>query len=407
MIQLNIIVQKFGGTSLASILAREKAVGKILGKVKDGYKVLVVVSAMGRKGDPYSTDTLIEQVKPKRVSKRELDLLLSCGEIISAVVLSNQLSLKGFQAPVLSGQQAGILTDENFGDAEIIDIDPINIREKLEKHEILVVAGFQGATKKGDTTTLARGGSDISAIALAQALGAEYVEIYTDVEGIMTADPSLVKEAQPIKNISYWDLHFLAKNGAEIVHPKAVEMAENSNLPLIIKNTFSNNQGTLIGSFNESFKQYKEGPNEKNSVNALTYKKGKVLVNINYKNIDINELFKKLSFHNIKIDFITLAWDKITLLLDLGAWEKLREVLGWKKTQFFHYKNSCIISFVINCKGNKAEVFNRVLTSLSGQEIPILYLSDISNTFWCLIKEEDMEKALNVLHSDFNSSNQL
>lgn len=386
---------------MASILARQKVVGKILDKVKNGYKVLVVVSAMGRRGDPYATDTLIEKLGPIAVGKREMDLLLSCGEIISAVVLANQLHLEGYQVPVLSGQQAGILTDANFGDAEIIDINPKNIRGKFKKHEIILVAGFQGASREGDITTLARGGSDISAIALGQALNAGHVEIYTDVEGVMTADPSLVKDVQVIRSISYEDLHYLAKNGARVVHPKAVKMAEDSNLPLMIKNTFSDKQGTLVTNLNKDFKKDREGPGRSNLVKALTYEKGKVLVSVHCKNIVINDLISRIIPSSINIDFITWGWDKIILVLGSEAWEKLKEILESAKIQFFHYKDSSIIYFLLNSKENKWKVFENLSRSLGTEDIPVLYLSDISDTFWCLIRERDMEKALNILHNDF------
>lgn len=245
--QLNIIVQKFGGTSMANLKSREKVVEKIITKLEQEYKVLVVVSAMGRRGDSYSTDSLIELVQPKAIGKRELDLLLSCGEIISSVVLANHLALNGYSTFVLSGLQAGILTDNNFGNANIIKVNPNNILNRFKQYKTLIVTGFQGATKDGDITTLGRGGSDITAIALAQAIKSPCVEIYTDVDGVMTADPNVSKDAKIIESITYIDLYNLARTGAKIIHPKAVKMAQDSKIPLIIRNTFNNNPGTYVG----------------------------------------------------------------------------------------------------------------------------------------------------------------
>jgi len=186
---MKILVQKFGGTSVATQERREMAVDKIEGAVKNNYFPVIVVSAIGRYGDPYSTDTLIGLANSvgEGSNPREMDMLMSCGEIISCVVLCNTLKKRGHDSLVLTGGQAGIITDENFGDAEILSVEPDIIFDCIEKNIIPIIAGFQGKSKNGEITTLGRGGSDVTGAIIGEALNAEAVEIYTDVEGVMTA----------------------------------------------------------------------------------------------------------------------------------------------------------------------------------------------------------------------------
>src|SRR5690606_39187414 len=184
--RLRIIVQKFGGSSLAAPEGREAAARRVLQAVREGSRPIVVVSALGRRGDPYATDTLLGLVRAEQAGlpARELDLLLACGEQIAAVIGAAGLRPHGGDAPALTAGQAGIVTDAHFGDARILRVDPEPLRRRLERGQVPVVAGFQGVTEHGDITTLGRGGSDTTAAALAAALGAGAVEIYTDVEGV-------------------------------------------------------------------------------------------------------------------------------------------------------------------------------------------------------------------------------
>ena len=180
---MKIIVQKFGGTSVSSSESRRIVLKKIIDKVKEGYHVVVVVSAMGRKGSPYSTDSLLDLINKEALNPREIDLLLSCGEIISGVTLSSMIREKGYKAKVLTGRLAGIKTNDNFGNAEVLDVDPSNIINSLKDGNIVIVAGFQGVNSNGEITTLGRGGSDITAVVLGKALHCNQVEIFTTEEG--------------------------------------------------------------------------------------------------------------------------------------------------------------------------------------------------------------------------------
>lgn len=244
---MRIVVQKFGGTSVASKRDREAAAKQIEAALANSYGVVVVVSAMGRSGQAYATDTLLSLIdNPHRTSIRDLDMLMSCGEVISAVVFANMLRQRGHRVTVLNGQQAGVITDERFNNANILDVRPSRILEALEKSHVVVVTGYQGISQNGEITTLGRGGSDITALALGAALRAEYVDIFTDVEGIMTADPRIVPSARKLPHITYTDTYTLAHHGAKVIHPRAVQVAEKGDVQFRVRNMYSSDLGTLV-----------------------------------------------------------------------------------------------------------------------------------------------------------------
>jgi aspartate kinase len=223
---------------------------------EQGFKPVVVVSAIGRKGAPYATDTLINvlrEVDPTiEPDPRELDLLIACGEIMSAVIFTHTLKTLGHSAQAFRGGQAGIRTDGVYGNARIVGINPVSIVKSLEQGNIAVVCGFQGVYAPGDgspggeLTTLGRGGSDTTASALGAALKAEAVEIYTDVDGVKTADPDAVPNAPTLRRVTYDEVAEIAHLGAKVVHPRAAEIAMQYDIPLWVKNTFSDDRGTVI-----------------------------------------------------------------------------------------------------------------------------------------------------------------
>ena len=265
---MRVIVQKFGGTSIATPDGRAKVSEKIKEALEQGCKVLAVVSAMGRAGDPYATDTLISLAREisKQVTPRELDLLMACGENIATVVMVQTLKANGIEASAFTGGQAGILTDHQFNNARIVEIKPDNLHQCLAEDRVAVVAGFQGVTTDGEVTTLGRGGSDTTASALGVALNAEVIEIFTDVDGIMTADPRLVPQAKPLTTMTYNEVCEMAHLGAKVVHPRAVEIAMEGRIPLRIRSTFSDAPGTLI--------------TDGNSIGKIEIKGGKVVTGL-------------------------------------------------------------------------------------------------------------------------------
>jgi aspartate kinase len=238
-----LIVQKYGGTSVANA-ERIKNVARRIAQAKDrGDQVVVVVSAMGD-----TTDELIElayQVA-KHPDRRELDHLLSTGEIVSSTLLAMALHGMGYQAISLTGAQAGIRTDATHSRARILKVESKRVVKELDKGNIVIIAGFQGVTEEMDITTLGRGGSDTTAVALAASLGAETCQIYTDVEGVYTADPRLIPEAQKLKEISYEEMLELASYGAKVMHLRAVELGELNNIPILVASSFTDSPGTLI-----------------------------------------------------------------------------------------------------------------------------------------------------------------
>jgi len=238
-----LIVQKYGGTSVATAERIKAVADRIIRTKEAGHRVVVVVSAMGD-----TTDELIalaHQVTDEP-SERELDLLLSTGEIVSCTLMAMALRAKGYEAVALTGPQAGILTEPAYGRAQIIRIEPERIVRELDRGRIVIVAGFQGMTEEFDITTLGRGGSDTTAVALAVIRRADRCEIYTDVDGVFTADPRLVPRARKLAEIDYEEMLELAQQGARVMHPRAVELGAVYNMPIVVRSSFNDNPGTLI-----------------------------------------------------------------------------------------------------------------------------------------------------------------
>ncbi|MBL7166256.1 MAG: aspartate kinase [Dehalococcoidales bacterium] len=238
-----LIVQKYGGSSVADAEKIKNAARRIAATRDEGNEVVVVVSAMGK-----TTDNLVSlayQVN-EHPDDRELDALLSTGELVSSTLLAMALAAMGYQAISLSGAQAGITTTSSHRRARILNIEPRRISKELEKGSIVIVAGFQGITEEMDVTTLGRGASDTTAVALAASLKAEVCQIYTDVEGVYTADPRVVAEAQPLEEIGYEEMLELASHGARVMHGRAVELGELYEVPIQVSSSFTGKPGTLI-----------------------------------------------------------------------------------------------------------------------------------------------------------------
>jgi aspartate kinase len=249
---VSIVVQKYGGSSVADI-ERIRAVGdRVIEARKNGHDVVVVVSAMGD-----ATDDLLGQAHQLTPipNPRELDLLLTAGERITMSLLAIAVNAAGYSAASYTGSQAGIITDTRHGRAKIIDIKPGRIREALGRGAVVIVAGFQGVSTAYDVTTLGRGGSDTTAVALAAALGAEVCEIYTDVAGVFTADPRLVPEARKLHAVSYEEMLEMAAAGAGVLQLRAVEYARGSGVMLHVRSSFSDLDGTWIREEDERMEQ--------------------------------------------------------------------------------------------------------------------------------------------------------
>lgn len=395
---MNVIIQKFGGTSLSTQHRREMVADRIIESIKKGYRPVVVVSAIGRKGDPYATDTLLSLINNSKsnLEKREIDILLCCGEIISAVVLGETMQKRGCKIKVLTGGQAGIITNNNYRNAEIIKVETNRVKKLLEEEITPIVTGFQGITLEGDFTTLGRGGSDVTGAVLGEALNAEFIEIYTDVDGIMTADPRIVPEAKVIYKISYNEVFQFAEQGAKVIHPKAVEYAMRANLPLYIKNSMTNSPGTVITS---------QKDNSGRVVSGITHMPNRTQINVivgeNDCYDDNNDLFTILAKNNISIDLINVFPSSKVFTVDGNETERVLDILKDIGIEYTLIKNCSKIALIGDGMRGVPGVMAIILKTLKQNNIKILQTADSYNTIWCLVSEEDTIRAINSLHGIF------
>lgn len=399
----HIVVQKFGGTSLQSAAARERAIRHIERAIEEGMRPVVVVSAMGRRGDPYATDTLmaLAEAEGGELDARDTDLLLSCGEVISAAVMAQALRRKGLSALALTGAQAGIVTDESFGDARILRIDGERVLQAVEAGRVPVVTGFQGVSLSGEVTTLGRGGSDTTAAALAVRLGAALLEVYTDVDGVKTADPRLVPEAVTLPRATYREVAELAHLGAKVIHPRAVEIAMNGQLPLKIKPTASDGAGTLVSDALPG--NALEGAGDR-PVTGIAYvlDRAQVVVEPPEAGDGAVQLFHALGEAAVSADMIHVAPDRIAFIVEGKALRRVERILenaGW---QYQVKKSVAKVSAVGAGMHGVPGVMARVAACLQREGVPIFQTSDSHANISCLVPEERVREAVVALHEEFH-----
>lgn len=395
---MKILVQKFGGTSVSTQQRREMVADRVIDAIDNGYKPVVVVSAIGRKGDPYATDTLLSLIDNDRcsISSRELDILMSCGEIISAVVMAETFEKRGYKVKVMTGGQAGIITDDNYTSAEILRVDTKRLISELEAGFIPIVTGFQGITEDGDVTTLGRGGSDVTGAVLGNALKAEAIEIYTDVDGIMTADPRIVPDATVIDNISYDEVFQYAEHGAKVIHPRAVEYAMRGNTPLLIKNTMTDAKGTVISS-------QKYGTNS--IVTGITHMANRTQISIYFDEnheSDSGTIFDSIADNKISIDLINVFPNYSVFTIDEKDTDKLVGMVSKLGVKYEVINDCSKIAIIGNGIRGVPGVMAKILSTLRLNNIKVLQTADSHTTIWCLVKTEDTIKAINLLHKAFN-----
>ncbi len=291
-----VIVQKYGGTSVADIARIQNVAKRVVETKRSGYDVVVIVSALG-----HTTDKLIDLALEITTNPpdRELDMLISTGEQVSSALLAMAIDRLGVEAISFTGAQVGIITDNSFTKARIIDINAKRIGEELKAGKIVIVAGFQGVNIKQDITTLGRGGSNLTAVALAKVIGAVMCEMYTDVEGVFTADPRIVKNARKINKLSYEEMFELASLGAQILQPRSIEFAMKFGVPIHVRSSFSKNRGTIIS------KEVKTMEHIVVSGVALNKDEAKVTIcDVPDKPGIAARIFKHLAKENINVDMI-------------------------------------------------------------------------------------------------------
>nr|WP_092067773.1 aspartate kinase [Dendrosporobacter quercicolus]NSL46768.1 aspartate kinase [Dendrosporobacter quercicolus DSM 1736]SDL63319.1 aspartate kinase [Dendrosporobacter quercicolus] len=400
---MRIIVQKFGGTSVASPEVRQLVVKKIQKAKEQDLQPVVVVSAMGRKGDSYATDTLIGLVRSanKHTAARELDQVMCCGEMISAAVMTATLQERGIEAVMLTGGQAGIITDANFNHARILKIDSAPILRLLKNGKTPVVCGFQGVTADGELTTLGRGGSDTTASALGGALNAEMIEIYTDVAGIMTADPRLVSNAKILDCISYGEVCQLAHQGAKVIHPRAVEIAMQKNIPLVVKSTFCDEPGTLITNVSK-------GDSGGTSVTdriatGVTYLANIAQIKVSTHHTDASyKVFKTMAASNISVDLINVHPGQIMFTVAEELADKAAETLRALGYEVETLYDCAKVSVVGGGMREVPGVMASFVEALSLNDIQILQTVDSHTSISVLVKKSEMQKSVTALHEKFS-----
>lgn len=397
---MKIVIQKFGGTSLQNAKIRNKAAEHVSIAIKDGFSPVVVVSALGRKGDPYSTDTLLEIATStfKNISPRDKDLIMSCGELISAVVMVQTLKQKDIDAVVLNGMQAGIITDENYSQANIQKVIPDNILNAINNGKVPVVTGFQGISENGEITTFGRGGSDTTASVLAVALKADHIEIYSDVGGILTADPRQIPDARNIPKTSYIEAVEMANKGANVIHPQAVQIASQYKIPIKLFSTSNNEKSTIIH----------EMKNDR-TVTGITSKTNIIYTRIFPKKDNIHKtglnIFKKLALQNISVDFIDITPELISFIIDEDKENKFIEILEENNYEFKTESDFSKISVVGSGMTGMPGVMAKIVKALSSKDIMIYECTDSYTTISCLVKSVDEIEAITALHKEFELGN--
>lgn len=402
---MRIVVQKFGGTSVREAAQRRLVTKWVTGAVEGGYRPVVVVSAMGRTGDPYATDTLLSLVQALPEGPAvETDLLVQCGELISAVVMAGHLREVGLRPMVMTGGLAGIHTDDRHGDAQIVKLEPSRLLASLDEGWVPVVAGFQGIGSDGLVTTLGRGGSDTTAVALGAALGAEVVEIFTDVDGIKTADPRIVPEARTIREMDYHEVFQLANLGARVIHPRAVELARQFSVPVRIRSTFSTAAGTLVGPGRRVLDSWAHR-DPAHAVTGVTQLKDLIQFEVRRPEGGSGDwtyrLFDLLGNRGVSVDLINLFPDHVFFCVTEPARQVV--VTALSDLEFPHevYDDRSKVSIVGSAIEGLPGVVGRVMEALSREQIPVLQSADSHATITLLLEKKDMEAAVRALHQQF------
>jgi aspartate kinase len=404
-----LIVQKYGGTSVANLERIRAVTERIINYKKQGHDLVVVVSAMAGE-----TDRLINLAKQimENPPLRELDLLISTGEQVSSALLSIMLHSFGYPAIALLGYQVPIYTTELYTKAKIKEIKTEKIKDYLSKGYIIIVAGFQGVTEKGDITTLGRGGSDTTAVALAAALGADLCEIYTDVEGVFTADPRIVSNAKKLKKISYEEMLEMASSGAKVLEMRSVELAMIYKVPLVVRSSFTDTEGTLIIEEDEEM--------EKVVVSGITYSRNEARISI-YGVPDrpgvAAKIFRPIAEKGIIVDMIIQTSHPdgkadITFTVPRTDYKQALEIIESVAKQLNAERvegDDKIAKVSIVGAGMRTHygVATKMFETLAKHGINIMMISTSEIKISCVIDEKYTELAVRALHEAFNLGEEL
>jgi aspartate kinase len=399
-----IIVQKYGGSSVADIERIRKVAEKIVEKAKEGSKVVVVVSAMGK-----TTDELIKMAGKITSSpnERELDMLISTGEQVSIALLTMAIHVLGWDAISFTGMQAGIITNAVHTKAKVTAVNHKKIESALKKGKIVIVAGFQGIDANGDITTLGRGGSDTTAIALAAQLKADRCEVYTDVDGVYTADPRIVPSARRIPVISYDEMAEMASLGAKVMHYRAIDLARNYKVKILVKSSFTTGEGTLIKEASPMLeKVIVRGVTQETNVGKIVVQGVPDVPGVAYK------LFKALAEKEIIVDMIIQSAhhnqvNDIAFTVALNDFNKAIQItkqiadkIGAKGV--ISEQEAAKVSIVGAGITSDPAIAARMFGALAKEEINIDMISTAGIRISCLISSSRIEDAVRAVHKEFN-----
>ncbi|MCX5657264.1 MAG: aspartate kinase [Candidatus Omnitrophica bacterium] len=400
-----LIVQKYGGSSVANPERIKNVAKRIVSYKKKGYNLVVVVSALGD-----TTDELIELAHQitNDPPEREMDMLLSTGEQVSCALLAMAIEKLGCEAISFTGIQVGILTDSTHTKARIINISNERVIRELEKGKIVIVAGFQGVNLQQDITTLGRGGSDLSAVALAKVIGARLCEIYTDVDGIYTADPRIVPDARKIPRISYDEMLEMASLGAQVMQARSIEFAKKFKVPLCVRSSFNNKAGTYI---TEEVDNMLEGP----VVSGVTINKNEAkltLCDVPDKPGIAAKLFKKIASSGVNVDMIVQNVSRtgrtdISFTVgksDLKKALKIARSVARQIDAVDVIKDEDIARVSVVGVGMRSHpgVASQMFDALAEHRINIEMISTSEISISCVIKKRFVHEAVKVLHNAFN-----
>ncbi|NLJ80266.1 MAG: aspartate kinase [Firmicutes bacterium] len=409
---MKIAVQKFGGSSLASAGLRRGAKERVRQARKEGYSPVVVVSALGREGDPYATDTLIRlmQETNPQAELRNTDMLLSCGEIIAAAIFAEDLNSSGLPAVALTGWQAGVYTDDAHLGARVQSVYGEKIWEVLRAGKIPVVAGFQGVTEKGEVTTLGRGGSDTTAAVLAVFLQAEKIEVFTDVDGVKTADPKIVPGAPTLKTLSYREVMELAHMGAEVLHPRAAEIAMKEKIPVRILSLIHSQGGTSIGFDPQGDLQTGGEIIQDRVVTGVAQVGQRAQVKIGgssdfHSSGAASQIFRLLAQEEISLDLIFLSSDLIAFVIEQSGIKRVQKVLTPLGLDVRIKVGFAKVSVVGAGMHGVPGVMARVVHCLEKEKVRIFQTTDSHANISCLVREEQVQQAVQALYREFNLDN--
>lgn len=400
---LSLVVMKFGGSSVGDVERIKRVAQRIVEKKEAGHQCVVVVSAMGD-----TTDELIDLSAQltKKPSSREMDMLLTTGEQISMSLLTMAIHERGYDAVSYTGWQVGMLTDEKHGKARIKDIKPQRITDSLEQGKIVVVAGFQGMSEEGEITTLGRGGSDTTAVALAAAIEADLCEIYTDVDGVYSTDPRIVRKARKLNEISYDEMLELAHLGAAVLHPRAVEYAKHYSVKLIVRSSFTQAEGTIVK---------EEAVMEQGIVvRGIAYDKDVARISI-MKADDrpgvLSSLFTALAEEGINVDVIVQSGvvddsANFSFTVSMGDLDKALQVVGNKKSEIGfeevqHETGLVKISVVGAGMASNPGVAAKIFDVIYKQGVNIRMVSTSEIKVSCVTEGEKLTEMVLALHSAF------